>query len=327
MANSIINTIITRFSTLGADESAGAADRVGRAQTRLGNASAGAGRQFAAQSSGLGGLVAAYAGAAATSFALTAAFEALATASRAAQTVAGLNTLAAASGQNGAVILENIQKITKGQLSIAATAEQVNLSLSAGFDSSQIDGLATVAAKASKVLGRDLADSMTRLTRGSAKMEAELIDELGIYTKIAPATAAYAATIGKATSALTEYERRQAFVNAVISEGSRKFGMINTSIPTTADTFQKLAATLQNLTTAFLGFVADVLAPVANFITDNVAASFGLLGLILSMVASKGIKNLQAGTIKNIAIAWVLTLPVTILLSGLLFLLFRAMAG
>ena len=50
-------------------------------------------------------------------------------------------------------------------------------------------------------------------------------------------------------------------------------------------------------------------------------------GIAGSMVASKGLKNLQGGTIKNIAIAWVLTLPVTIILSGILFLLFRAMAG
>jgi PiT family inorganic phosphate transporter len=39
------------------------------------------------------------------------------------------------------------------------------------------------------------------------------------------------------------------------------------------------------------------------------------------------VKNLQVGTIKNIAIAWILTLPVTIILAGLLFLIFRAMAG
>jgi PiT family inorganic phosphate transporter len=41
------------------------------------------------------------------------------------------------------------------------------------------------------------------------------------------------------------------------------------------------------------------------------------------MVASHGRKNLQAKTVKTIAIAWILTLPVTILLSGALFLLFR----
>ncbi len=47
-------------------------------------------------------------------------------------------------------------------------------------------------------------------------------------------------------------------------------------------------------------------------------------GIAGSMVASKGIKNLQAKTIKSIAIAWLLTLPVCVLVSGLLFLLFRS---
>lgn len=47
-------------------------------------------------------------------------------------------------------------------------------------------------------------------------------------------------------------------------------------------------------------------------------------GIMGSMVAKKGLKNLQRGTITNILLAWVLTLPVTIVLSGGLFLLFRA---
>ncbi len=48
-------------------------------------------------------------------------------------------------------------------------------------------------------------------------------------------------------------------------------------------------------------------------------------GIAGSMVAKKGLKNLQPQTIKNIALAWVLTLPVTIALSCGLFLLFRAL--
>lgn len=46
-------------------------------------------------------------------------------------------------------------------------------------------------------------------------------------------------------------------------------------------------------------------------------------GIAGAMVASKGIKNLQAGTIQNILLAWVLTLPVAILLSATLFIFFR----
>src|SRR5688572_26218586 len=47
-------------------------------------------------------------------------------------------------------------------------------------------------------------------------------------------------------------------------------------------------------------------------------------GIAGSMVASKGIKNLQADTVRNILIAWFLTLPVVMILSGTLFLLFRS---
>jgi PiT family inorganic phosphate transporter len=70
--------------------------------------------------------------------------------------------------------------------------------------------------------------------------------------------------------------------------------------------------------------------------TIGLATTFGLpvsttqvlsSGIAGSMVASRGVKNLQVGTIKNIAIAWILTLPVTIVLAGGLFLLFRAIAG
>jgi phosphate/sulfate permease len=50
-------------------------------------------------------------------------------------------------------------------------------------------------------------------------------------------------------------------------------------------------------------------------------------GIAGSMVASKGIKNLQGGTVKNIVMAWVLTLPVTILLSATLFYILRTILG
>lgn len=43
-----------------------------------------------------------------------------------------------------------------------------------------------------------------------------------------------------------------------------------------------------------------------------------------SMVANRGVKNLNPQMVRNIALAWVLTLPVTMFLSGSIFLLFRA---
>lgn len=46
-------------------------------------------------------------------------------------------------------------------------------------------------------------------------------------------------------------------------------------------------------------------------------------GIAGSMVAARGVKNLQKSTITNIILAWVLTLPVTIVLAALLFFIFN----
>jgi len=47
-------------------------------------------------------------------------------------------------------------------------------------------------------------------------------------------------------------------------------------------------------------------------------------GIAGSMVANRGVKNLQPDTVRNILIAWFLTLPVVMIMAGTLFLLFRS---
>ncbi len=68
------------------------------------------------------------------------------------------------------------------------------------------------------------------------------------------------------------------------------------------------------------GLIPNFKAPVST----THALSSGIAG---AMVASKGIKNLQAKTVQSIALAWVLTLPVAIILSATLFMLFRWLLG
>ena len=50
-------------------------------------------------------------------------------------------------------------------------------------------------------------------------------------------------------------------------------------------------------------------------------------GIAGSMVYTGGIKNLQVKTIKNIALCWIITIPVTVTMSGSMFLLFRYLIG
>jgi hypothetical protein len=281
------NTIINRYKSEGANKVVKDTERVGRAQTRLGQASASSGRQFAAQASGLGGLVAAYAGAAATVFALTAAFDALNKAARAEEIVRGTKALALEVGLNGQRILDNVQKITQGQLALVEAAEQVNIAFAAGFDQRQIEGLTEVSLKASRALGRNLADAFTRITRGAAKLEPELLDELGIFVRIDPAVERYANKLNIAASQLTNFERRQAFVNAIIDEGNEKFEAIGTSAPTTQKSLEQLQATIQNLAASFGQFIANTLQPIVDYFNNNFNNAILLFVGILTLVFGK----------------------------------------
>ena len=66
----IKNTVGINVQTTGTQKAASNIDQVTKAQTRQTSSGVSASRQFSAQASGLGGLVAAYAGAAANVFAL-----------------------------------------------------------------------------------------------------------------------------------------------------------------------------------------------------------------------------------------------------------------
>ena len=81
-----------------------------------------------------------------------------------------------------------------------------------------------------------------------------------------------------------------------------------------------------------LTYAQGASAELVAMTTIGIASAYGMpvstthvlsSGIAGSMVASKGIKNLQPETVRNILIAWLLTLPVVMILSGGLFLLFR----
>ena len=280
----IKNTVDINVTQRGAQKAAQGIDQVTKAQTRQTNAGVSASRQFSAQATGLGGLVGAYAGAAANIFALQQAFDALRRAAQAETIIKGTKALALEVGASGTRILESVREITDGQLTLQEAAQNVNIALSAGFNTRQIERLTIVSEKASRALGRSLTDAMTRVTRGAAKMEPELLDELGIFTRIDPAVEKYAASLNVAASSLTNYQRRQAFVNAVIEEGEKKFSVISTSVPSSQKSIERLIVAITDLATEFGQLVANVLQPFVDFISDNAGVALLAFLAVLKLV-------------------------------------------
>lgn len=235
-----------------------------------------AGRDFGKQSRELGGLVRLYATYAATLFATEAAFRGLSEAMNTTNMIKGLNQLGAASGVAMGGLAKRFSEASGGAISLRESMEATAKAVSSGLSQSQFLKLGEVAKKASQALGVNMSDAVSRLTRGITKLEPELLDELGIFTKVGKATEDYARAIGKPVSALTDFEKRQAFANAVLEEGAKKFGQID--IPT--NPYDKLLATLKNVAQAGLEIVNNVLGPFAKLLSSNTFLLVGAIALI-----------------------------------------------
>ncbi|NBS40815.1 MAG: hypothetical protein EBS73_16500, partial [Betaproteobacteria bacterium] len=163
------------------------------------------------------------------------------------------------------------------------------MSSSAGLTNQQILRMGQVAKTASLALGISMPDAINRLSRGITKLEPELLDELGIFTKIEPAVQAYALQMGKTASSLTDFERRQAFANAVLKEGEDKFNAISDAA---ANPFDKFLAQLKNVTTGGLNLINTVLGPIVDILSQSPAALAGGLALLVTTLVQRALPAL-----------------------------------
>lgn len=243
--------------------------------------------------SGGSGLVGAYATLAANTFAVSAAFNALKSAQQAQMVLQGLEAQGARTGSSLTVAADKLREIVGFGLSSQETMSATALFTSSGFNTEELERLGEVAKNSSLALGRNLPDSMDRLIKGTTKLEPELLDELGIMTKLGDATSAYALKVGKTANALTPLERKQAFLNAVLAEGELKFGGISDAIDT--NPYDKLSATFVDLTTNSLNFVNSTLGlnTFINFLSENINALGGVVLLFAATIQKELLGSLN----------------------------------
>ena len=280
-----------------------AADSYNRKQKGVAGATSNSTKAFSKMQQNLGGsngLVAAYAGLAANIFALTAGFGALSRAARANQLESGLLAMGQATGVAMHSLSRGLVEATGSAISLEEAMRSVALITSAGIDPSAIDRFGQVAKKAATALGRDVQDSINRLTRGVTKLEPELLDELGIMVRLDEASKTYADSIGKTASELTNFEKRQAFLNATLAEGEAKFGALG---DVDVNPYDKLAAALQNLAKSGIGGIAEGLAGIVGYLSEKPTALLGIIAAFGSTISQVVLGSLGEMTTKTHSLA------------------------
>jgi len=236
------------------------------------------------------GLVGAYAALAANLFALTALFGALSRASRATQLEEGLISLGQASGLAMHTLAKGLVDATDGAISLEEAMRSTAVITSAGIDPGSIERFGKVARGAALALGRDTQDAISRLTRGITKLEPELLDELGIMVRLDEASKDYAESIGKSVSDLSRYEKSQAFLNATLEEGERKFGALG---DVDVNVYDQLAAGLQNLAKSGIGGLAKLIEPIVGYLASSPTALLGVLAAFGATISGAVVGSLS----------------------------------
>lgn len=237
-----------------------------------------------------GGLVPAYATLAANVFAATATFTALSNAAALQQLEAGLVAVGNAAGQNLPYVAQQLKAITGEAVTTQSAMQATALAVSSGFSVAQLEDLTRVAKGASLALGRDMEDALNRLVRGTAKLEPEILDELGIMVRLDDAVEAYAEQLGKTGNQLTQFERRQAFLNATTEQGIKKFGEIAEVID--PNPYNQLRATFDGVVKSILNLVNTALTPLAKMFSMSPVGVGGAMLLFGSTIAGQMIPAL-----------------------------------
>ncbi len=152
----------------------------------------------------------------------------------------------------------------------------------------------TVIKDLSKIPGKPISSVQVRVLRDNIK-------RMRNYTEYAPEWVILLVSVALGLGTMVGWKR-------IVTTIGEKIGKTKMTYAQGASANLVAAGTI--VMSSFLGL------PVS---TTHVLSS----GVAGTMIVGKGKKNLQKKTVRSILISWVITLPVTILLSALLFLLFR----
>ena len=263
----------------------GAAAKANRRNQGVAQNTANSTKAFAkmAQTLGIGklSLISIYATFAANLFAATSAFLALKEAADFTVLVESSKRFSQQTGINLAGIAKSMQNITDSAITMQEALSNTSIATAAGLNTKTIQDLTKAASNASKSLGVDLSQALDRVFKGVIKGEPELLDELGIILRLDPATKKYAASIGKAQSELSAFERTQAVANEVLDQANKKFRSLDTL---EANPYATLSASIKEASVAALEFLNKGLIPIGNKIADNLIPILSAIGSAIAFV-------------------------------------------
>lgn len=185
--------------------------------------------------------------------------------------------LAAAAGESGDAILAALRKASGGEISdlnLQLAANKANL-LGVATSAEDLGTLMAIARDRAQQLGTTSTQAFNDLVTGLGRGSALILDNLGIIVDAATANEAYATSIGKTVAQLSEEEKKQALINAVVAQGNATLAATGGALESNVGGFERLGAAAENAASRAGAAIADRLAPLASGLGGVINAALG----------------------------------------------------
>ena len=195
---------------------------------------------------------------------------------------AAFKNLARTYNTDSRTILKALRDVSNGTVDTVNLIESANKALLLGIDPNKFVKLMEIARAASKATGDTITKSFEDITVGIGRQSRMILDNLGIIVKVEEANQKYAKSLGITASALTDTQKKQAFLTATLAAGQKIIdGVGNTAIDA-ADGFAQLKTQIINASNEFKTGFAKGLSAETNKINTALKLTIGLTKDLIS---------------------------------------------
>lgn len=132
------------------------------------------------------------------------------------------NRMVSQQGKDADKFMRNMKGMSEGTVAGMEIMKRANMGMLLGLKTDEILTFMEAATTISQATGESVGYMFESLVTGTARQSKLWLDNLGILIDVDAANQAYADTLGIQASALTEAQRKLAFVNAASKESSKK---------------------------------------------------------------------------------------------------------
>lgn len=181
-------------------------------------------------------------------------------------------SLAASLDTTSQAMVQGIVRASGATIDRLTALEASNKAMMFGVVESQgqMEELTRIAVTLGAAMGQDATKSLDDLTVALGRQSPMILDNLGITLKLEEAYRIYATSLGKSVEALTEQEKKQAFVNAALQKGRQRVEQLGGVTVDQLGKVEQLHAAWSDFTVSFGQLVDGPLAGGVELATELV---------------------------------------------------------